>query len=110
IAMGLAIRLAAVATLRKQFTTAVAIVTDHELVRAGLYRIIRHPAYTGLLAIELGVGLASGNWLCVVVSIALPLAGTLYRIHVEEQALVRHFGAAYQAYAARTKRLIPGIY
>ena len=107
---GIVIRLLAVATLRKQFTTTVSIVSHHELIQTGLYRILRHPSYTGLLAIELGIGLASRNWLGLALAVVLPLAGTLYRMHVEELALLRHFGPAYQAYAARTKRLIPGIY
>jgi protein-S-isoprenylcysteine O-methyltransferase len=58
----------------------------------------------------LGIGLVSENWVSLTVLIVLPLAATLYRIHVEETALLRHFGPAYQAYAHRTKRLIPGIW
>ena len=46
----------------------------------------------------------------LVALVLLPLAGILYRIHVEEGALLRYFGSAYQAYADRTKRLLPGIW
>jgi protein-S-isoprenylcysteine O-methyltransferase Ste14 len=109
-ASGLTIRLVAVATLRKQFTTTVAIVAQHEIIETGIYRSIRHPAYLGLLATLLGFGLASGNWLTLAVAVVLPTAGILYRIHVEERALLSHFGPAYQEYAGRTKRLLPGIY
>jgi len=110
IALGVTTRLVAVATLRRQFTVTVSIVAHHQIVETGLYRSIRHPAYLGHLASMLGIGLISGNWLSLALMVALPLAGTLYRIHVEEAALVRHFGPAYEAYARRTRRLLPGIY
>jgi protein-S-isoprenylcysteine O-methyltransferase len=107
---GIAIRLVAVATLNRQFTTVVAIVERHELVDTGIYRAVRHPAYLGNLASLLGLGLASGNWYSLAALVVLPLAATLYRIRVEERALLRHFGPAYQEYARRTSRLLPGIY
>ncbi len=109
-ALGITIRLVAVATLKRQFTVNVSIVEKHEIVDTGIYGKVRHPAYLGLLASLLGMGLVSENWLSLVMLIALPLAATLYRIHVEERALLRHFGSAYQAYANRTKRLLPGIW
>ena len=110
IAGGIIIRLAAVVTLKKQFTTMVAIAEHHELIDTGLYHYVRHPAYLGLLLSLLGLGLISGNWISLAALTALPLAAILYRIHVEEQALTRRFGAAYTAYARRTRRLLPGIY
>ncbi|CAN5846822.1 isoprenylcysteine carboxylmethyltransferase family protein [soil metagenome] len=110
IAFGVTIRLVAVATLRKQFTLKVAIVEKHEIVETGIYRIIRHPAYLGHLASLLGIGLVLGNWVGLTAVVVLPLAGILYRIHVEESALLGYFGSAYQAYASRTKRLLPGIW
>ncbi|MGC1375008.1 MAG: isoprenylcysteine carboxylmethyltransferase family protein, partial [Anaerolineales bacterium] len=85
-------------------------VERHEIVETGIYKIIRHPAYLGYLASLLGIGLALGNWVGLAALAALPLAGILYRIHVEESALLRYFGPAYQAYASRTKRLLPGIW
>jgi protein-S-isoprenylcysteine O-methyltransferase len=108
--LGLAVRLAAVAALRQQFTTVVVIGAQHRLVDSGPYRRVRHPAYLGLLVSMLGFGLCSGNWVSLAVAIGLPLAAILYRIRTEEQALLRHFGPAYAEYASRTKRLVPGIY
>ncbi len=108
--LGLAVRLAAVAALRRQFTTVVTIVAQHHLVDSGPYRRVRHPAYLGLLMSLLGFGLCSGHWVSLAVAIGLPLAAIVYRIRVEERALLQHFGPAYAAYASRTKRLVPGIY
>jgi protein-S-isoprenylcysteine O-methyltransferase len=110
IVFGIAVRLVAVATLKGQFTTTVYIAENDVIVDTGLYKTIRHPSYLGILAAELGFGLASGNWVSLAVAVVLPLAGSLYRMHVEEAALLHHFGLAYQEYASRTKRLLPGIY
>lgn len=110
IAFGVTIRGVAVATLKKQFTLNVSIVEQHELVETGMYRVIRHPAYLGYLVSLLGIGLVLGNWVGLTALVVLPLAGIVYRIKVEERALLDHFGATYQAYARRTKRLLPGIW
>jgi protein-S-isoprenylcysteine O-methyltransferase Ste14 len=107
---GVTVRLVAAATLRRQFTVKVSILEKHELVDTGIYGILRHPAYLGHLASLLGIGLILGNWVSLAILALLPLAGILYRIHVEERALLRHFGPAYQEYAGRTKRLLPGIW
>jgi len=108
--LGIAIRLAAVAALRRQFTTMVTIVAQHRLVDSGLYRRVRHPAYLGLLLSLLGFGLCSGNWVSLAAAIGLPLAAIVYRIRIEERALLRHFGQTYSEYVSRTHRLLPGIY
>ena len=110
IAFGVTIRVMAVATLKKQFTVKVSIIERHEIVETGIYKIIRHPAYLGHLASLLGIGLVLGNWVGLTALVVLPLAGILYRIYVEESVLLRYFGTAYQAYASRTKRLLPGIW
>lgn len=107
---GITIRLMAVATLQSYFTVSVSILEKHAIVDTGIYGIIRHPAYLGHLASLLGIGLVLGNWVGLVALVLLPLAGILYRIQVEERVLLRHFGASYQAYANRTKRLLPGIW
>jgi protein-S-isoprenylcysteine O-methyltransferase Ste14 len=109
IAFGVTIRLMAVATLKRQFTLKVSIIEKHELVDTGIYGIIRHPAYLGHLASLFGIGLVLGNWIGLMALALLPLAGIMYRIHVEEKVLLDYFGPAYQEYARRTKRLLPGI-
>jgi protein-S-isoprenylcysteine O-methyltransferase Ste14 len=108
--LGLVIRWTAILTLRGYFTTNVSIQQSHQLVVKGLYRIVRHPAYTGSLLSFLGLGLTFANWLSTLV-IFLPICcAFLYRIRVEERALIEHFGVDYEQYRRRTKRLVPGIY
>ena len=110
IAFGVTIRLIAVTTLKQQFTTIVSIIEGHKIVETGIYKIIRHPAYLGYLAVMLGIGLVLGNWVGLTALVVLPFLGILYRIHVEESVLLGYFGSAYQEYANRTKRLLPRIW
>jgi protein-S-isoprenylcysteine O-methyltransferase Ste14 len=108
--IGIVIRTAAILTLRRYFTVQVTIQDSHELVDRGLYRFLRHPSYTGALVSFIGLGFAFGSWLSLAIIVVAALIGFAYRIRVEEEALVGHFGDRYRSYAARTKRLVPGIY
>jgi len=108
--VALAIRWTAIFTLGKSFSSNVAIQDSQQITRTGLYRFVRHPSYLGLLLVFLAVGLHSRNWISLAVVIVPTTAALLYRIHVEEAALVKAFGDDYSAYARATKRLIPGVY
>lgn len=107
---GLAVRWIAILALWKYFTVDVSIAGDHKLVNTGMYRYLRHPAYTGSLLSFLGLGLAFSNWLSLLVIFVPITAAFVYRIKVEEKALVTFFGNQYVQYCATTRRLIPGIY
>ncbi len=88
---GIAIHLAAVVTLRRQYTTVAIILAQHRIVDGDPYRRVRHPANLGLLLSLLGFELCSGNGVSLAVAIELPLAAIVYGIRVEEQVLLRHF-------------------
>ena len=107
---GLVLRWVAILSLKRSFTVKISILENHQLKTDGVYRWMRHPSYTGLLLYYLGLGLVMNN----VISILLLLLAnglTLYqRIPLEEQALAEHFGEQWSTFAAKTKRLIPGIY
>ena len=107
---GVAIRWAAIYTLGKYFTCVVMIKEDHRIIQSGLYKHLRHPAYTGALVGHLGFGLSFTNWFSLALSTIPYLAAALYRMQVEEQALKDSFGDEYIRYAERTKRLIPKVY
>lgn len=106
---GIALRLYAVTTLGRYFTTAVATVHEQQVVSRGPYRFIRHPSYTGFLLILAGFGLCFANWLSPVVMVGVALIGFSYRIHVEERLLQKQLGQPYRTYMLRTKRLIPYV-
>lgn len=105
--LGLGIRIWAVAALSGAFRTTVEVDPDQAVVTTGPYTWIRHPAYSGLLLIVAGFGLAWGNWLSFAVCAVLPLPAVLWRIHVEEAELDRVLGDAYRTYRLRTARLVP---
>ena len=107
---GVAVRWTAIYTLGKYFTGTVLIKGDHRLVRAGLYKHLRHPAYTGTLVAHLGLGLSFSNWVSLTLSTVPYLVAAVYRMHVEEKALREAFGEEYILYARDTKRLIPKVY
>lgn len=110
LAGGLVVRWTAILTLGSFFTTAVTIHQDHRVIRTGLYRLVRHPSYSGLLLVFLGLGLSYGNWLSLAVIVLPFLAALLYRIRVEESSLVEALGQDYVEYCKTTKRLLPGIF
>jgi protein-S-isoprenylcysteine O-methyltransferase Ste14 len=108
--IGLAIRWTAILTLKKSFTVNVSVLIQQTIIRSGIYKTVRHPSYLGSLLSFLGLGLAFGNWLTVLV-IFLPIClAFLYRIKVEENVLKQAFPNDYNDYIKSTKRLIPGIY
>jgi protein-S-isoprenylcysteine O-methyltransferase Ste14 len=106
---GLAFRWVSILTLGRFFTVNVAAHADHQLVDFGPYRLIRHPSYTGLLIAFVGLAIYFGTWLGLALMMVAITLALLYRIRVEEEALGAALGAKYEAYRARTKRLIPGV-
>ena len=107
---GIVIRWTAIFTLGKAFSANVAIREDQKLKQSGLYRLVRHPSYSGLLLILFAVGLQTRNWAGLLVLIVPTTAALIYRIHVEEPALSAAFGEQYADYSKATWRLVPGLY
>jgi protein-S-isoprenylcysteine O-methyltransferase Ste14 len=108
IPLGLGLREWAIFKLGRFFSRVVEIEASHRLVTDGPYRWFRHPAYTGMVLIYLGIVLAFGTWLGTLVALILMLSATLYRIRIEEQVLVEAFGKEYREYMHRTWKLFPG--
>jgi protein-S-isoprenylcysteine O-methyltransferase Ste14 len=82
---------------------------DHQLVTWGPFAAIRHPIYTGLFAFLLAMALAFGHWRGLALGVPLYWLGTWLRVAAEERLLRARFGTAYDAYAARVKRFVPGV-
>jgi protein-S-isoprenylcysteine O-methyltransferase Ste14 len=83
---------------------------SHQLVTQGIYRRVRHPMYSALLLYSSGQALALPNW--VAGPSYLVAFGLLFALRVgpEERMMLEEFGKDYDAYMARTKRLIPGLW
>jgi protein-S-isoprenylcysteine O-methyltransferase Ste14 len=106
---GGALRIYSVCMLGPLFSGLVAIQPGHRLVTTRVYGIIRHPSYLGLLIQALGWSLTFRSWAGVLLTAVL-VPMLLARIRSEEALLRAHFGAEYDAYRARTSRLIPGVF
>ena len=110
ILLGISLRWLAIRTLGRYFTRDVAVSADQPVVQKGPYRLIRHPAYTGTFLTMLGVGLAITNWASLISLLICVILGHLYRVKVEEKALIQAIGEPYIEYIRRTKRFIPGLF
>ena len=108
--LGLAIRWTAILTLGKSFSANVAIRETQTVHRTGLFRVVRHPSYSGLLLVFVAIGLHTRNWIAFGIVLVPVVVAMMYRIHVEEIALRKAFGEEYVAYSRVTKRLVPWVY
>jgi protein-S-isoprenylcysteine O-methyltransferase Ste14 len=109
-ACGLGLRIWAVRELGRFFKLTVVVQPDHHVVATGPYRTVRHPSYTGLLMIEVGLGIMLGTWLSLPATLLPPLIGVSLRIRREEHVLARELGDPYREYMERTHRLVPGVW
>jgi protein-S-isoprenylcysteine O-methyltransferase Ste14 len=107
---GMALRLWSFRTLGRYFTVVVQTSSDQPVITAGPYRVIRHPSYAGLLLAIIGVGLLIGNWWFLVILTGAVGGALVFRIRVEERALLVNLGAEYRTYAASHKRLVPFVW
>ena len=83
---------------------------DHQLVEAGPFAYIRHPIYSALFLLMPAMALAFGHVAHLVLSVPLYAIGTWLRVGEEERLLRATFGSRYDAYAARVKRFLPGVF
>jgi protein-S-isoprenylcysteine O-methyltransferase Ste14 len=82
----------------------------HELVTTGVYRYVRHPMYSAFFMWAIAQALLLPNWIGGLAG--LVGFGTLFAFRVgrEERMMEATFGDAYRAYAARTRRVVPGVF
>jgi protein-S-isoprenylcysteine O-methyltransferase Ste14 len=108
--VGVALLHAARIKLGRFYTVRVNIREGHRLITDGVYSVMRHPRYAGFLYVGLGLPMIMGSVFGVLV-FTIPLwVASLVRLRVEETVLFEVFGDEYRAYAARTKRVLPGLW
>ena len=95
--------------LGRNWSGRITIKVEHELIRSGPYRVLRHPIYTGLLAMYLGTALVNGGWLAMA-GLAMAVFAYWRKIRLEEANLDIAFGAAYEDYRRKTWALAPGLF
>jgi protein-S-isoprenylcysteine O-methyltransferase Ste14 len=107
---GIALRFWANRVLGRSYTRTLRIAEDQTVINHGPYKILRHPGYSGVLTMWAGAGLATLNWVAAAVVLVGMCGAYLYRIRCEEEMLLSALGRPYEAYRARTWRLVPFVY
>lgn len=106
---GLAFSVWARFQLGSNWSASVQVKEQHQLVRRGPYRFVRHPIYTGILVAFVGTALAQDRWRSLL-AVVVMLAGLLYKLRLEERWMTETFGDAYRDYRRHTKALVPFVY
>ncbi len=91
------------------YTRTLKVVENQSIVRAGPYRVIRHPGYLGSILIWSGAAAATANWIVLLIVLLVMLVAYIYRIQNEEKMLLAAH-ADYAEYQKQTWRLIPLVY
>ena len=107
--IGVYIRVVAMRTLDEFFLTDLKTLQNHRLVKHGVYKYIRHPAYLGTCLFSIGFPLIFSSLYGFLLMLAVCLS-YLYRIRLEETVLLEKFGDEYREYKKKTKKIIPFIY
>jgi protein-S-isoprenylcysteine O-methyltransferase Ste14 len=109
IVAGFAILLTAQITLGRNHASVPMIWEDHQLIRHGIYRLVRHPLYLGVITVCIGLAVFGPSLLgLVIMSLLIPIF--IIRIRIEERLLIETFGDAYREYQRTTRMLIPFLY
>jgi protein-S-isoprenylcysteine O-methyltransferase Ste14 len=106
VALGLGFACLARASLGGNWSAAVTLKQDHDLIRTGPYRYVRHPIYTGLLLALFGTALETGAWRGII-GFALIALAIAYKYRTEERFLESKFGEDYRRYKAEVPALVP---
>lgn len=95
--------------LGRNWSGNVTIKVDHELIRTGPYRVVRHPIYTGLIVALIGTAMARDQWRGVLAVFLLWTSFTIKRLK-EEQFMRQTFGSQYTDYARATGAIFPLLF
>lgn len=96
--------------LGEWFTGDVQVRAEQPIIDRGAYRWVRHPAYTGGILMNIGIGIALANWLSFALVTIVAIAVYSYRVTVEERALCETLGDTYRTYMRTRKRFVPYVY
>lgn len=110
LAAGVFLRFWGILHLKTQFTRYVTVREGDEIVSTGPYRKLRHPLYTGLFLITLGMAVFFSSIIAAVVGGIAMIWALLQRMNYEEKLLIEKFGSDYEHWMKQRARLIPFIY
>lgn len=106
--IGICYRLWAIRTLGQFYSHRVRTVSQHQIVASGPYKVIRHPAYAGMIIANAGVCIYFFNWVTLCVFLLILVPAIILRIIIEEKMLFKIEG--YTEFARNRKRLFPAIW
>ncbi len=107
---GVGLRLWSMRTLKRAFSYDLKVSAGQALVTSGPYALVRHPSYTGIVLLSVACGIWNPSAIGFVALAITTLPQVIVRIGFEEPMLASHFGERWSGYAARTKRLLPGVW
>ena len=107
---GMGLRAWSIATLGRFFQYQIRVQSGHHVVTGGPYRYVRHPSYTGIALVLIGIALACDDVWSLLAVLVLGGVGLGVRIHAEERQLEQALGAEYEQFAGSRKRLVPGVW
>jgi protein-S-isoprenylcysteine O-methyltransferase Ste14 len=100
----------ATAHLGRQWRVEAGLNADHELIRSGPYRLVRHPIYASMLGMMLMSAALIGTWPGAPVGIVLFLIGIEIRVRIEDRLLAGRFGDSFQAWRNSVAAYIPFVH
>jgi protein-S-isoprenylcysteine O-methyltransferase Ste14 len=103
---GVAFAIWARGRLGRNWSAAVSIREQHDLIRTGPYRAVRHPIYTGLLLAIMGTALIVGEFRALL-AFAIALASFYLKARKEDAWLAREFGETFEGHAMQTGLFLP---
>lgn len=105
---GISFRLWAIQTLGHYYSHIVRKINDHKIIDTGPYKIIRHPAYTGMITAHIGITIFYFNFATFTILILLLIPSIIVRIIIEEKTLIAIEG--YAEFSKNRKRIIPYLW
>jgi len=108
VAAGLGVAVWARRHLGRNWSGTVTAKDDHELIRSGPYRAVRHPIYTGILLALIGMAIGTGTWTSAV-AVVLAAVAFLRKLRIEERFMIDQFGDEYERYRREVPALVPKL-
>jgi len=96
-------------TLGRQWRFDAGLNADHQLVRSGAYRFVRHPIYASMLCMLIGTGLLVTRVFLLAPAIAFFIAGTEIRVRIEDRLLAERFGEEFHQYQRTVPAYLPFV-
>ena len=104
------IRYQAIIHLGSYYNPRVALYEKHVLIQEGPFRKIRHPFYLSALLSVLSLSCIFNSGAALLLTLLAVIPAIVYRINIEEDFLLEHFGEEYKEYIQQSSKIIPGLW